>query len=135
MSGQNEDGGSRMADLASFIRDKNMIWYGPHPCDGCSAAVIKTGNGAEILTLDAADHNHHYPNFTWLKHECRNLRCSFGALTDKRCEKRAEWVSTFNGEVTGAGWCTDHVPMASHATPPGHGVRAIRKARTGDNGR
>ena len=62
--------GSATVGGITLLRDPNVVWYGPHPCEKCGRIVVKTGNGAPPLTLDAEDHNHHYPNFRWLEHQC-----------------------------------------------------------------
>jgi hypothetical protein len=57
-------------ERAMLIRDPMVTWYGPHACEKCGRTVIKTGNGAPELTLDAENHDHHYPNFHWCEHQC-----------------------------------------------------------------
>jgi hypothetical protein len=53
----------------TFIRDKNIVWYGPYSCETCTLPIVAAGNDFGGLQLDAA-HDHHYPNYTWRKHIC-----------------------------------------------------------------
>lgn len=65
------NGGSRCVQRIVGLRATNTVWYGPHECADCGKIVVKTGNGAKPLTLDASDHNHHYPNVQWKRHVCK----------------------------------------------------------------
>jgi hypothetical protein len=64
------NGGSRCVRRIVGLRTPNTVWYGPYPCPDCGLVIVKTGNGAKPLVLDAADHDHHYPNFQWRRHVC-----------------------------------------------------------------
>ncbi len=54
-----------------LLRDPNIVWYGPHGCPKCGKQIVKTGNGAPALTLNAEEHGHHYPNHQWKEHVCK----------------------------------------------------------------
>lgn len=56
-------------DLESFIRQTNVVWYGPHECNSCGRVVVKSSIATGGVTLDAP-HDHHYPNFKWKEHKC-----------------------------------------------------------------
>ncbi len=57
--------------LEKEIRDPAAVWYGPHQCSGCGKMIVKRDHRqGELLALDAADYNHHYPNFIWTEHVC-----------------------------------------------------------------
>lgn len=53
-----------------FIRDPNVVWYGPHACNKCGKMIVKSSFETGGKELDAEDYNHHYPNFRWHQHVC-----------------------------------------------------------------
>lgn len=57
--------------LLEFIRNPEVIWYGPHGCNGCGHKIIKSSAHSGGVELDAEDFNHNYPNFKWERHVCR----------------------------------------------------------------
>lgn len=56
-------------NLNRFIRNRKVVWYGPHECNGCGATVVKSSIESGAIALDAP-HGHHYPNHKWMKHVC-----------------------------------------------------------------
>lgn len=57
--------------LEKEIRDPAAIWYGPHQCEGCGKVIVRRDRRqGEVLSLDAEDFNHHYPNVIWTEHVC-----------------------------------------------------------------
>jgi hypothetical protein len=50
-------------------------------------------------------------------------RCSFGILADNQCANLADWLSTFEGEPTGAAWCEEHKPTWIKRPP--HGLERL----------
>lgn len=54
------------------IRDQKVVWYGPHQCHKCGGIIVKSSFETGGVELDAADYNHHYPNFVWVLHDCGN---------------------------------------------------------------
>jgi hypothetical protein len=56
-------------DLADFIRNPEVVWYGPHECNGCGATIVKSSIKSGGVSLDAP-HDHHYPNHQWARHNC-----------------------------------------------------------------
>jgi hypothetical protein len=57
------------SELIAFLRDRSVVWYGPHECNGCGATVVKSSNETGGVSLDAP-HGHHYPNHKWIEHRC-----------------------------------------------------------------
>lgn len=57
------------SSLGRFIRNRKVVWYGPHACNGCGATIIKSSIESGGLALDAP-HGHHYPNHKWVLHRC-----------------------------------------------------------------
>lgn len=55
--------------LEKQIRNKTVIWYGPHACEKCGQMVVKQAKESGGLELDA-EFEHHYPNYQWKKHKC-----------------------------------------------------------------
>lgn len=60
-------------------KDKDLVWYGPHPCPKCDAdgsrgtSIVKAGNGApDYLEFDFV-HDSHYPGHRWIQHKCVNV--------------------------------------------------------------
>ena len=52
-----------------LITDPDVIWYGPHECNGCGKQIVKSSIDTGGVALDFA-HNSHYPNHVWEKHVC-----------------------------------------------------------------
>jgi len=61
---------SKKVTLKSFIRDADIIWYGPHNCNKCGNIIIKSAHQQGGVELDAGDFNHNYPNWKWTLHKC-----------------------------------------------------------------
>ena len=60
--------------LGEMIRDKSVVWYGPHECEGCGECIIKSSVETGGVALDSP-HNHHYPNHEWRLHRCKTDGC------------------------------------------------------------
>lgn len=55
--------------ISRFIRNRKVVWYGPHECNNCGATIVKSSFNQGGLELDAP-HGHHYPNHRWTLHRC-----------------------------------------------------------------
>jgi len=53
----------------NFIRNPNVIWYGPFECSGCGQTIVRPSRTDGGVALNAP-HDHHYPNHKWTKHVC-----------------------------------------------------------------
>lgn len=78
-----------LEQLKKEIRDPAAIFYGPHECHGCGRIVVRRAKEqGQDLTLDAAEFNHHYPNFVWLEHVCTPSGLPIGQAGGKARAKK-----------------------------------------------
>ena len=54
----------------SYIRNPDIIWYGPHQCNMCGNTIVQSSYQQGGVQLDASDINHNYPNYEWQLHKC-----------------------------------------------------------------
>ena len=59
----------RSKGFTDHIRNPNVVWYGPHECNGCGQTIVKASTHDGGMSLDAP-HGHHYPNHKWTEHRC-----------------------------------------------------------------
>jgi hypothetical protein len=51
------------------FRNSKIVYYGPHPCDNCSAMIVKMGAEWGGTAFNAPD-GFVYPNTEWHPHVC-----------------------------------------------------------------
>jgi hypothetical protein len=61
---------AHMTTFETKIRDPYTVWYGPHPCEFCNRKIVRSSLESGGLSLEASDHDHHYPNYRWMEHVC-----------------------------------------------------------------
>ncbi len=86
--------------------DKNLVYYGPHPCQKCDkdgqkgTLIVKAGNGApDHLEFDFV-HDCHYPNHVWKQHACTATNRIASKLGSVKTKKKAK-SSKENGKKGG----------------------------------
>lgn len=66
--------------LTRFIRNRKVVWYGPHECNNCGATIVKSSHNQGGIELDAP-FDHHYPNHRWVLHRCNKPEVPQAAKT------------------------------------------------------
>jgi hypothetical protein len=51
------------------FRNSKIVYYGPHPCEGCGAMIVKMGVEWGGTAFNAPD-TYAYPNTEWHPHVC-----------------------------------------------------------------
>jgi hypothetical protein len=77
-----------MKNLENFIRNPQTVWYGPYPCEKCGATIVNSSRSSGRIALDA-EFNHHYPNYKWQEHKCKEINYeNFGANDSNKLSKK-----------------------------------------------
>lgn len=88
------------------MRDPNIVYYGPHPCQRCDkdgkkgTMIVKAGNGAPSDMEYDFNHDSNYPNHVWQKHVCSEKSLIAMKLGSKKTPKKSI-SSKNNGKLGG----------------------------------
>ena len=61
------------SSLGEMIRDNDVVWYGPHKCDGCYAIIVKSSESSGGISLDAPHNLSLIQNHNWQLHRQQTL--------------------------------------------------------------
>ena len=58
------------SNFEKFIRNPQIVWYGPHECPVCGMKIVKSSIESGGIVLDY-NHDCSYPNHQWKQHVCQ----------------------------------------------------------------